>query len=654
MQTEGAALSAPKAAARTERTARDVVVENDVDEPVVVEIGETNVEWQINACRINVTDSGKSGIRVDPPQSVHAADGSEELGRGVTVEIEEEKGGDTGGQSSQSSQPGPGASGSAVRKASVSKASRGTPNKKARYYEIAVTDNGSGMEHAAIPQLLGVVLSGTKYGVKQTRGKFGLGAKMALIWAKSSTGVPIEVYSATEGAATVSYYKLDIDIERNRPHVVEEGQLENTQKWRGTKLVVTIEGSWKYQKRILEYMRMMAILTPYAWFRFAYTGVRKETSFEVQYPRRVNAELPRAAVEVKHHPRSLNLVLIDKLLAQVKPSTALKKFLTSEFSSVSAALARKIAEELHLDPATKVSQLPPEFGHHLLQLFREIRIPEPSGDCLSPAGQYNLFLGIKKEIKPTLVATYQERAHVYEGHPFIVEVGVSIGGESMEPGVTVYRYANRIPLLFEPGNDVATITAREFKWSTYKIRPTLDKIGVFVSIVSTHIPFKGTGKEYIGNDATPIKAAIKAALRKCCISLKKKIATRGVDKAKVDRKRKLAKFIPDVSRAMHGMLATMADERATKKPRGLSAADDALLDAVASGAVTVGTLETKLRTHIDKADAEGAFQFVAKNVSRKSEAVPLSFRPVPLDSLPDVAFSKRGLVLRLSSQLRAE
>lgn len=27
-----------------------------------------------------------------------------------------------------------------------------------------------------------------------------------------------------------------------------------------------------------------------------------------------------------------------------------------------------------------------------------------------------------------------------------------------------------------------------------------DKIGVFVSIVSTKIPFKGTGKEYIGDD----------------------------------------------------------------------------------------------------------------------------------------------------------
>ena len=71
-----------------------------------------------------------------------------------------------------------------------------------------------GMAHKDIPDMLGRVLSGTKYGVKQTRGKFGLGAKMALIWSKMSTGLPITVTSARRGSATRSYYKLDLDIQR--------------------------------------------------------------------------------------------------------------------------------------------------------------------------------------------------------------------------------------------------------------------------------------------------------------------------------------------------------------------------------------------------------------------------------------------------------
>ncbi|CAL5400362.1 unnamed protein product [Camellia sinensis] len=58
------------------------------------------------------------------------------------------------------------------------------------------------------------VLSGTKYGLKQTRGKFGLGAKMALIWSKMSTGLPIDISSSMKGQNYSSFCKLDIDIHR--------------------------------------------------------------------------------------------------------------------------------------------------------------------------------------------------------------------------------------------------------------------------------------------------------------------------------------------------------------------------------------------------------------------------------------------------------
>lgn len=78
-----------------------------------------------------------------------------------------------------------------------------------------VQDNGMGMPDKDIPNLLGRVLSGTKYGIQQTRGKFGLGAKMALIWSKMSTGLPIEVRSATKKQTYIAYYKLDIDIHKS-------------------------------------------------------------------------------------------------------------------------------------------------------------------------------------------------------------------------------------------------------------------------------------------------------------------------------------------------------------------------------------------------------------------------------------------------------
>lgn len=43
---------------------------------------------------------------------------------------------------------------------------------------------------------------------------------------------------------------------------------------------------------------------------------------------------------------------------------------------------------------------------------------------------------------------------------------------------------------------------------------------MFVSIVSTKVPFKGTSKEYIGEDVTEMNEAVKKALTTCCSQLK--------------------------------------------------------------------------------------------------------------------------------------
>ena len=40
-------------------------------------------------------------------------------------------------------------------------------------------------------------------------------------------------------------------------------------------------------------------------------------------------------------------------------------------------------------------------------------------------------------------------ARVLEGHSFIVGAAVSLGGRDMKAGINIYRFANRIPLLFE-------------------------------------------------------------------------------------------------------------------------------------------------------------------------------------------------------------
>ena len=50
---------------------------------------------------------------------------------------------------------------------------------------------------------------------------------------------------------------------------------------------------------------------------------------------------------------------------------------------------------------------------------------------------------------------------------------------------------------------VTRTAVKHINWQSYKINQATDKVGIFVSIVSTKIPFKGAGKEYIGAPCFP-------------------------------------------------------------------------------------------------------------------------------------------------------
>ena len=64
----------------------------------------------------------------------------------------------------------------------------------------------------------------------------------------------------------------------------------------------------------------------------------------------------------------------------------------------------------NLPPSPPPPPLPPPSPLQVVrlhQLLHEARFDEPNGDHLSPAGEYNLRLGVMKELRPELIATHQ-------------------------------------------------------------------------------------------------------------------------------------------------------------------------------------------------------------------------------------------------------
>ena len=530
------------------------------------------------------------------------------------------------------------------------------------FYRITCRDNGCGMPHDKVPFMLGRVLTGSKYGLRQTRGKFGLGAKMALIWSRKSTGLPIAVTTAhtpTAAAgrkgppASVTRCVLDIDVHKNEPRVREHVLNKNSGQWKGTEMTVVIGGAWSaYRRRVLQYLQQLAVITPYAQLALAFAcPAHPDKSFSYTWRRR-SAQLPPPAGEVKHHPASVDQLLVRQLLHQ-KPDVSLVTFLTTQFQCISRAAAATLVDACRAQAVERAGDLTPDQVHALVRAMGRTTFPPPDGTCLSPAGEYNLRLGILKELAPDFLATHAAPVSVFEGHPFIVEAGVAMGGRTAAEGITVHRFANRIPLLFEGGGDVATRTAlQRIPWATYKIDPKRDRIGVFVSIVSTKIPFKGTGKEYVGDDITPMQVAVRSALVACCKQLRGKLQLRRAAKERRDRAKTLTKYIPSVASSVIGVLsaATTAASPASVE----ATTHSAMLASLAQGKLTQDALQQRLHEAVQASEVWAALEQATDGDGQEPGAavgLPLHIAPLRLEdkrSGTHLVHPESGLALRLA------
>lgn len=251
--------------------------------------------------------------------------------------------------------------------------------------------------------------------------------------------------------------------------------------------------------------------------------------------------MPPAAKTVLPHPLSVNHMTLSNLLHQSKESTVADALCRS-LSNMTPKVAASITAAAGI--SCRPSSIASNQVAALIQLLRDdAAIKPPAASNLSPAGEYNIRLGILKELHPELVATYTDKPGSHEGHAFIIEAAISLGGRSMREGINIFRFANRIPMLFETGADVITqVATKRIKWSNYLMDPNKDSIGIYVSIVSTKIPFKGTSKEYIGDDVKEIQVAVKRALQGCCQQLRVSLAEKQSKREAQERRKVLQKY----------------------------------------------------------------------------------------------------------------
>ncbi len=461
-------------------------------------------------------------------------------------------------------------------------------DKKVDFLRLRVRDNGSGVPDDLIPMLFGRVLTGSNYGARQTRGRFGLGAKMVLIYAMSTVDLPIKVTSRYLNEDATSHYELLIDLGKNEPiivtHEVWGPEDARSLPHSGTEVEVTFTGNWNLASRyVREYFHQLAMITPYARFIIHYPGEEHPVIYE-----RVVDDMPPYPKLGKIHPWGCDITQFKREIAATRV-TNMKSFLLEHFQGFNTRNVIKFLEYVKIDPerdpkklkASEIRRIvhegfrPPERKKKSSkkEVKKEavgFRFTKPKADSLSPLGAKNLEWGVRKELDPDFVVSDQGEPKAYSGHPFIVEAAVAYGGSILaeharkSKGPKIYRFANRIPLLFGQGEDVITkVIKDDIDWSKYGVNPDRDSIAIVVSIVSTKIPFPETSKEYIA-DVPEIRAEIRRVLNILLRELK-----RHVGRIKRERReRERQSMYVNAARAVVGHLRAMLSE--TNSPINLA------------------------------------------------------------------------------------
>lgn len=423
-------------------------------------------------------------------------------------------------------------------------------------YQIYVEDNGGGVPPEHIPNAFGRVLFGSKYRVKQTRGTFGLGIKMAILYGQIRTNKPVQVISST-GTREIYEFTLMIDIQKNEPIIISKEVHENHEEWHGTIIQFHFEGNYRNSKgKILGYLKQTAMAVPYANITFA------DPNGMLYHFSRAITEPPRPPREVLPHPRGVDIELLKRMIRNSKEENMID-FLSSNFQRVGEKIALNLLNACKLDPYRKPSSLTESEIEKIAETMTTFKgfLP-PDSRCLAPIGEVTLRKGIEKELHPEKIFVVTRKPSAYSGHPFIVEAAIAYGGKTIAEALSrkiqkgrgaqflLYRFTNKIPLLYDEVNDVVTQVIQE-KFKKWGYRFSLDDpenpVAIIVHICSTKIPYKTVGKEYVA-DRPEISREIELALKYVCRQLDRYLLKKHIERRLNMRKRVFSKYLKLIAR----------------------------------------------------------------------------------------------------------
>jgi DNA topoisomerase-6 subunit B len=421
---------------------------------------------------------------------------------------------------------------------------------------ITCEDNGVGIPADKVPVAVCSFLTSGKYVEKQQRGLFGVGLKMIAAFSTKDTDHPLKVWTKTLEGTDEFYFELRTDIGTNKPIVLSKdnnsyGNSFNSKSGFKIEAVLRARLSPITKSKIYDYISQTSIVNPYAIITFS------TDEGSVVFERRTDS-MPEPSREVLPHPSDMDLKTLKRaILNFTNQKTTILGILCNSFQKMSNEKAKEILSRagVELKNATKYDE------HELIKIVnacRQTKFQSPNTDHLSPVGEQILTAGMMEEysivtrkenisfnenlnpqlsvrvLKPALTA-YSSKTCLINNRATIVECGIAYGGNINS--FRLYRFANKIPLLYDEGSDVARevvseveinkmgITKKDVKEQFFNPDVKSDRaidllpIHIFFHICSTKIPYKTAGKESIASEGS-----LKKYMRFCLTDLYRKVS----------------------------------------------------------------------------------------------------------------------------------
>jgi DNA topoisomerase-6 subunit B len=480
-------------------------------------------------------------------------------------------------------------------------------------FVVIVEDNGPGIVKAQVPKIFGKLLYGSKFHrLKQSRGQQGIGISAAAMYGQLTTGQPIRVTSRIGKGKPAHYFEIQIDTRKNNPVVTQDDEVADWRQEHGTRVELEIVANWQAGQRFVNrYVEHTALSNPHCTLH--YVRPRQEP---IHFPR-ATEELPKEAVEIKPHPHGVELGAL-MLMAGDSKSHDVKGFLQTAFSRVSASVADEIVQRAGIKGRVRPRDVAEdrELAGRLHKALGESKIMNPPTNCLSPIGDELMRRGLvsflnvietegpeteeqldldsaskKKASKKEkaakaqapevpdappeegvekikghnyFIATVTRPPKVYRGNPFQVEVGLAYGGSwPADKPVELFRFANRVPLLFQRGACGTTEAVVKTDWRNYLLSQPKGSLPVgpmalIVHIASVWVPFTSEAKEAVAH-YPEIMREIQLAAQECGRKLAAHIRKKKHADYQAQRRSIFELYIEEVAEAIHKITGRAKD-----------------------------------------------------------------------------------------------